>query len=142
MTISLSREFTRVTNRIRGLDGTVADLQARVSAGAIRWLEVYDLSSSSVTVHTLIETVRNLSGIGQWVKDDTATATEVGPLYIDLQTELVVFRDFAVANKQPAVDLNANGKKIELELTSGQRTALGAALVPLKTAIEVVPGVG
>ncbi len=142
MITSLSREFTRVTNRIRGLDGTVADLQARVSAGAIRWLEVYDLSSSSVTVHTLIETVRNLSGIAQWVKDDTATTTEVGPLYTDLQTELVTFRDFAIANKQTAVDLDGNGKKIEPALTAGQRTALGVALVPLKAATEVVPGVG
>ncbi len=143
MTIpSLSLEHARTTNKIRGLNGTVADLQARVAAGAIRWLEIYNLSSNAVTVHVLIETTRNLSGIAQWVKDDTGTATEVGPLYTDLQTELVVFRDFAIANVQTAVELDGNGKKIEPALTSGERTALGAALVPLKTAIEAVPGVG
>ncbi len=142
MTIpSLSHEFARTSSRIRGFDARVADLQARVAAGAIRWIEVYNLSSNAVTVDAAIEATRQLSGIAQWVKDDTATGTEVGPLYATLQTELITFSAFVVANKQTAVDLDANGKKIEPELTTGQRTALGAALAPLKAATEAVPGV-
>ena len=141
-TPSLSHEFTRTSNRIRGFDASVADLQARVAAGAIRWIEVYNLSSNAVTVDASIEATRQLSGIAQWVKDDTATGTEVGPLYTTLQTELITFSAFVVANKQTAVDLDVNGKKIEPELTAGQRTALGGALAPLKAATEAGPGVG
>ena len=141
-TPSLSQEFARVTNRIRGLDASVADLQGRVAAGAIRWIEVYNLSSQAVAVHASVETARKLTGMGQWVKDDTATATEVGPLYTALQTELNTFSAFGVANKQTAVDLDATGKKSEPVLSAGQRTALGHALAPLKTATEAVPGVG
>ena len=99
---SLSLAFARVTNRIRGLDASVADLQGRVAAGAIRWLEVYNLSSQAVAVHASVETARNLAGMGQWVKDDTATATEVGPLYTTLQTELLALSAFVVANKLSA----------------------------------------
>ena len=141
-TPSLSLAFAKVTSRIRGLDASIADLQGRVATGAIRWLEVYNLSSHAVTVHSAVETARNLTGMAQWVKDDTASATEVGPLYTALQTELNTFSTFVVANKQTAVDLDASGKKIEPALTTGQRTALGNALAPLKAALEAVPGVG